>query len=400
MFIDGEWRTGLDVVTANSSIVEIRETTQHNLIENGAGDLQSDAWEESWMDLQGRMLVPGFIDLHVHGGGGADVTNGTAADVAKAARLHASKGTTAWLPTTMTAEREVTEQAIRNIRKAMLAGTGGADIVGIHLEGPFLNPVRCGAQPAERMRLPVQEELDAYLNLSDNQVRLLTIAPELPGAMELIRYACERGVTISIGHSDANYEQVRAAVQAGTSHVTHLFNGMRPLHHREPGVAGAALMHDELAVELICDGVHVRPELIEYVIRTKPQEQIVLITDAVEACGCADGRYQLGEQEVYVANGEVRLTATNDLAGSMLTLDQALRNAVQFSGQPLERIVPMLSLHPARQIGIDNRKGTIAPGKDADLVVLNDKLEVEAVYVRGNRVEADLSDFSNSRKQL
>ncbi|GIQ69934.1 N-acetylglucosamine-6-phosphate deacetylase [Xylanibacillus composti] len=390
VFLDGVWRTGLDVIAADGIVTEIVEaqTEQHGHIASGHAERRASVDAECRIDLQGRMLIPGFIDLHVHGGGGFDVTSGTAADVAKAARFHASKGTTSWLPTTMTAERAVTEQAVQNIRQAMLSGTGGAEIVGIHLEGPFLNPARCGAQPVDRMRMPSQEELDTYLRLSDHQVRLITIAPELPDALAVIRYARSRGITVSIGHSDATYEQVRAAVAAGASHVTHLFNGMRPLHHREPGVAGAALMLDALTVELICDGIHVRPELIDYVFRTKPQEKIVLITDAIEACGCAEGRYQLGGQEVDVRHGEVRLATTQDLAGSMLTMDQALRNAVQFSGLPLASVLPMLTAHPARQIGIADRKGSIAPGKDADLVVLNDKLEVEAVYVRGKQVSA------------
>jgi N-acetylglucosamine-6-phosphate deacetylase len=342
------------------------------------------------IDLQGASIVPGFIDVHVHGGGGYDVMSGKVEDIDGMSQFHASKGTTSFLPTTLTHDRSTTEKAIKCIVEAMEKGTMGADVIGIHLEGPFLNRVRCGAQNPEYIRPGTKEEMQGYVELSKGNVRLMTIAPEQENAMDVIDYAVKQGVTISIGHSDATYEIVQQAVKMGASHVTHLFNGMRPLHHREPGVAGAALMIDDLAVEMICDGIHINKELVSYVFRVKPSKKIVLITDCVEAGGCAEGEYQLGSLPVVLKEGQVRLInedgTPGSLAGSSLTMDKALRNTIDYTGLSLEQILPTLTINPARQIGVEQRKGSIVIGKDADLVILDDRFQVRATYVKGKKV--------------
>jgi N-acetylglucosamine-6-phosphate deacetylase len=342
------------------------------------------------IDVNGAYLVPGFIDVHVHGGGGYDVMSGKAEEIDGMSRFHASKGTTSFLATTMTHERSVIENAVRGIAEAIEHGTTGAEVAGIHLEGPFLNVHRCGAQNPEFIRLGTIEELESYIHLSKGHLRLMTIAPEQEGAMEIIRFAVDQGITISIGHSDATYDIVQQAVLLGATHVTHIFNGMRPLHHREPGVAGASLMIDELAVELICDGFHLSKELVAYIFRVKPAEQIVLITDCVPAAGCEDGEYQLGSLPVILKDGQVRLKQKDDtigsLAGSSLTMDHALKNAIEFTGNSLSKILPSLTINPARQVGIADRKGSIELGKDADLVIIDECYEVIATYVKGRKV--------------
>ena len=339
------------------------------------------------IDLGGQLLIPGFVDVHVHGGGGYDAMAGEAAHIQGMSRFHASHGTTSILPTTLTADRASIERAVLSIVEAIRQGSEGADIVGIHLEGPFISPQRCGAQHPDHIREPSIEELDAYLRLADGYVKLITTAPERPNAMEMIRHAVQRGVTVSIGHSDATLDVVREAVRHGASHVTHLFNGMRPLHHREPGVAGGALLLDELTVELICDGWHVHRDLVELVFRVKPDEKVVLITDAMSAAGLPDGDdYQLGGLPCYKADGQVRLKSSGDLAGSCLTLDEALRNAMRFTGRSLAEVLPSLTINPARAVGIADRKGSIAPGKDADFAVLDGRFQVTAAYVRGKCV--------------
>jgi len=339
------------------------------------------------IDLEGKLLIPGFVDVHVHGGGGYDAMSGEVADIQGMSRFHASHGTTSILPTTLTADRASIERAVRSIVEAIRQGAEGADIAGIHLEGPFISPQRCGAQHPDHIREPSTEELDSYLRLAEGHVKLLTAAPERPHAMEMIRHAVQHGVTVSIGHSDAAFEVVQEAVRNGATHVTHLFNGMRPLHHREPGVAGGALLLDELTVELICDGWHVHRDLVEFVFRIKPDEKVVLITDAMSAAGLPDGDdYQLGGLPCCKVDGQVRLKSSGDLAGSCLTLDEALRNAMQFTGRSLADVLPTLTINAARAVGIDDRKGSIAPGKDADFTVLDDRFRVTAAYVRGKCV--------------
>lgn len=365
------------------------------VIEQIASDSQHELVADEVIDVQGAYIVPGFIDVHVHGGGGFDVMSGEPADIDGMSRFHASKGTTSFLPTTMTHSRANIEAAIHSVATAMERGTSGAEVVGIHLEGPYLNVEKCGAQNPEHIRPGTIDELQHFLTLSKGHVRLMTIAPEIGDALELIEYAVTQGVTISIGHSNTTYDVVSQAVQRGATHVTHLFNGMSPLHHREPGVTGGALMHDELAVELICDGFHLHEDIIRFVFRVKPIDQIVLITDSIAAGGCENGEYVLGGLPLMMQNGVARLLnkdgTLGNLAGSCLTMDQALRNTMAYTELSLSEVIPTMTINPARQIGIDQRKGSITVGKDADLVVLNEQYEVLATYVKGLQVYAQES---------
>lgn len=342
------------------------------------------------VDAGGAIVTPGFVDVHVHGGGGYDAMSGRPEDVDGMSLFMASKGATAFLPTTMTVGTELLREAVAAIGSAVERGTPGAEAAGIHLEGPFLNPKRCGAQNPADMRPPSADELLAYIELAKGHIRLMTIAPEMPGAERVIRLAKSRGITVSVGHSDAAFGQVREAVQWGVSHVTHLFNGMNGLHHRDPGVPGAALVTDELAVEVIGDLIHVHPEVIKLVFRTKPRDKIVLITDGISASGLPDGQYSLGGQPIVTRNGEARLLMPDgsggSLAGSMLTPDRALANVMAATGLPLEEVLPALTINPSRQAGLGSRKGSLEAGKDADFVLLDDRYEVVATYVKGRKV--------------
>lgn len=342
------------------------------------------------IDLEGKQLIPGFIDVHVHGGGGFDVMSGRPEDIDGMSIYHASKGTTTFLATTLTASPEAIKQALEAIKKAMDKGTTGASVAGVHLEGPFLNPERCGAQNPAHIIAPSLEALSIYQECSGHTIALITVAPEMPGAMELIRYAVGQGMTVSIGHSAASLEIVQQAVELGASQITHLFNGMNPLHHRNPGVPGAGLILDKLAVELICDHIHVHPDLIGLVFRAKPSDKVLFITDCMSASGLIDGPYHLGDLPVMMKEGQVRLLnndgTVGSLAGSCLTMDRALLNGMRATGATLEALLPALTINPARQVGLHKHKGTIEAGKDADLVVLDEKYQVVATFVNGRNV--------------
>jgi len=345
--------------------------------------------DEVW-DAEGLSLVPGFIDVHVHGGGGADVMDAAEDDgaIGRIARFHAAHGTTSFLATTMTASRNELERAVEGVVCAMERGVaGGAEVLGLHLEGPFLNPRRCGAQNPALIRPFDWDEMQDLLKRGRGAVRLVTLAPECGDALRRIGALAGRGVTVSIGHSEADSETVRQAIEAGASHVTHLFNAMNPLHHREPGIVGAALIRDELTVELICDGFHVHPDMVRLVFAVKRRDRIALVTDAIAAAGMPDGEgYRLGGLPVVVKEGKAVLRDSGNLAGSCLTMDRALKQAVAFTGLPPAEVLPALTINPARQIGADDRKGSIEVGKDADLVALGPDLTVVRTYVKGVRV--------------
>ncbi len=383
-------------------VTNARIYTGHEVIPNGSmfvrdgmieaiGNSDSFAMETSVyevFDAHGKTIVPGFIDVHVHGGGGYDATEARLSDdvLNGMSRFHARFGTTSFLPTTLTEDQDNLEATLKSLAEQIKRGTDGAEALGIHLEGPYLNRVRCGAQNPEFIRLPSVDEAARIHELSDGLLRLVTLAPEHQGASSVISYFKKQGITVSIGHSDATHSQVSDAVQLGVTHVTHQFNGMSPFHHREPGVAGAALMIDELAIELICDGIHVAPEVIAFAFRCKPSDKFIIITDAIAAAGCADGEYTVGQLPVIVHQGQATLKETGGLAGSCLTMDRALRNVLAYTGKPLEEVLPAATLNPARQIGVDATKGSLVIGKDADFVCLSEDLQVAATFVRGVNV--------------
>lgn len=375
-----------DVVVRDGRIMELREPSPRP---NAAADTER-------IELDGQWLLPGFVDLHVHGGDGAQFNTDDPAEVQRAAAFHARHGTTALLATTVAAPVEELLGALDAIGAASAAPQpGAADVLGAHLEGPFLSAIRPGAMESAHFMAPM-DGADGSVGagdprLSDAAERLLghpaarsiSLAPELPGALELTRRAVAHGLLVSLAHSDADYAQAVAAIEAGARAVTHSFNAMRPLHHRDPGLLGAALDRDELTCEVICDGVHVDPAAVRLLMRLKGAAGTVLVTDAIEATGLADGDYRLGGRSICVRAGRATLPGSATIAGATLTMDAAVRNAVAFGGVTLADAARMAATTPAELLGIGERKGSIAPGRDADLVVLDRDLALTRVMARG-----------------
>ena len=337
------------------------------------------------IEAKDKFITPGYIDIHVHGGGGSDVMDGDYEAINQIAITHSHFGTTSFLPTTMTMNKDKIIRSLRSICEAVKKGTAGAEILGIHMEGPYINSEKKGAQREEDIKKVSIEEFSEFNQASGNLIRLVTIAPEMPGAIDFIKYLDKQKIIVSVGHSNATYAQVQAGIQAGLSHVTHTFNAMRGLHHREPGVVGAALTSPELTVEVIADGIHIHPIVLKILTKIKEGEKIVLMTDAMRAAGLKEGTYDLGGQEVIVAKGQARLK-DGTLAGSVLTMDKAVKNMVNKVGIPLSKAIQMASFNPAKSIGVDDKKGSLEPGKDADIVILNKNLEAELTMVAGKIV--------------
>ncbi len=336
---------------------------------------------ESVIDLQGAWLLPGFIDLHMHGGGGHDASR-SPADMSAAVAFHQRHGTTRTLISLVAAPVDDLCEQLR-----WVAELSSAQIVGAHLEGPFLAHARCGAQNPAHLLAPDLATLRRLIEAAHGHLSTITIAPELPGALELITAAITAGVVVAIGHSNATYDQATAAYAAGAMLTTHLFNAMAPLHHREPGIVGAAF-ESQAALEVINDGLHVHPSITAMVNRTT--DRLVLITDAIAAAGAPDGEYSLGGQAVRVTHGEARLVSTTALAGSTLTMDDAFRRAVHECAIPIERAVAAASTNPARVLGLSHHAGAIAVGCDADLVVMDDELRVLQVAKGGRWIDSPI----------
>jgi len=334
------------------------------------------------------IITPGFIDIHVHGGDGADFMDADAEANERILRFHARHGTTAVAATTLSASPGDLRAAVAAIAAIALSARtpgAGAEICAVHLEGPYINRDRAGAQDRASIRPPDLQEVAALLAQAPRMKWLMTVAPEIAGVRALVeRYRSE--ITFSIGHTAAGYDEAVAALAWGASHFTHLFNAMSGLHHREPGVAGAALTSESATAELIADGIHVHPAVLRLAAQAMPQ-RIALVTDAMRACGLADGIYKLYQHDVTVGGGAARLE-DGALAGSLLTMDRAVQCMVEQAGLPLETVLPFATEVPARILGIADRKGKLAGGYDADVVVLTPRLEVERVFVRGRELSA------------
>jgi N-acetylglucosamine-6-phosphate deacetylase len=334
------------------------------------------------------IAIPGFIDVHIHGAGGRDVMEGSADALGAVTAKLAQFGTTSLLATTVTADADDTCRAVEGISSYIATqhetNKPRAEILGIHFEGPFLSKERRGVHPTEFLQLPSAEFLQRLIHASSGNARIITIAPELLGAMPCIDAARSLGMVVSIGHTDATYEQARAAVAHGAHHATHVYNAMRPFTHRDPGVIGAVLTTPEVTAELIADGIHVDEIAMKVLLQAKGASGVVLISDGLSATGMPDGKYMLGSMEVTVSGGVCR-NAEGKLAGSTLTLDRALRNVVKL-GVPLAGAVQMLTLNPATLLGIEFKKGALRTGADADIVLLNDSLEIAQVWARGDSV--------------
>jgi N-acetylglucosamine-6-phosphate deacetylase len=333
--------------------------------------------------------IPGFVDVHIHGAGGHDVMEANETALSTITGRLAAFGTTSLLATTITASADDTCRSVEGIAKYISGqyqtSDTRAEILGIHFEGPFLSKERRGVHPAEWLQLPSAELLQRFLQAAAGNARILTIAPELLGATPCIDAARSLGMVVSIGHTDATYEQARAAVAHGAHHATHVYNAMRPFTHRDPGVIGAVLTTPEVTAELIADGIHVDEIAMKVLLQAKGAQGVVLISDGTSATGMPDGEYLLGGLKVTV-NGGVCRNAEGRLAGSTLTLDRALRNIVGL-GIPLADAVRMLTLNPATLLGIEFKKGALRTGADADIVLLNDGLEIERVWTRGTVVQ-------------
>ncbi|MEU8258727.1 N-acetylglucosamine-6-phosphate deacetylase [Micromonospora inaquosa] len=330
----------------------------------------------------GHWILPGFVDMHTHGGGGHTFTTGDADEARAAAGFHLTHGTTTLLASLVSAPfplmRTATEAFAPLVEEGVLAG--------VHFEGPYLSAARCGAQNPEYLRDPSTDELTELIELGRGAIRMVTLAPERDGALEAIKLLTAQRVVAAVGHTDATYEQTRAAVAAGASVGTHLFNGMRPVHHREPGPVVALLDAPTVICELVADGVHLHDGMLTFVTATAGPDRAALITDAMAAAGMPDGEYELGGQAVTVADGVARLARDGAIAGSTLTMDAALRHAVN-AGIPIADAARMVATTPARAIGLGDRVGALQVGLRADLVVLDDDLNVVRVLRGGSWVE-------------
>jgi N-acetylglucosamine-6-phosphate deacetylase len=332
-----------------------------------------------------QIAAPGFIDVHIHGAGGHDVMEGTQAAIDTVAHAIASHGTTAFAATTVTADPDAicksSEQIARYITQQYARSRPGAEILGIHFEGPFINPIRRGVHPPQWIKLPSADLLEKFIAAAQGHALLITIAPELLGAMPCIDAAIKAGMIVGMGHTDATYEQARAGLAHGAHHAIHTYNAMRPFSHRDAGVIGAVLTSPEITAELIADGVHVDETAMRVLLQAKGASGVILISDGISATGMPDGKYILGGFEVTVTGGVCK-NSEGSLAGSTLTLDRALRNIVNL-GRSLGDTLQMLTLNPAKLLGIEHKKGTLHGNADADIVLLNDSLQITRVFTRG-----------------
>lgn len=353
----------------------------------------------SLVDFGDAVLAPGFLDIHIHGGAGVDLMRAPAADLPRMGKFLATHGVTAYFPTTVAAPLDATCTALEKLADAIEiaqsrsahnrpaqnqpadSDSAEAQPLGIHLEGPFLSHKRRGVHPPEYLVTPTVEIFERLWQAARGHVRMMTIAPEIPGATEVITEAARRNVCVSIGHSDADLLTAQNAVTAGARHATHTFNAMRPLDHRDPGIVAEVLTDDRLTADIIVDGIHVMPPVVQLFMLAKGVERAVLITDAISATGMPDGHYQLGPIEVDVKDG--KCTSGGSLAGSVLTMDRAVRNVTQFARWSLKDAVRAASLNAARAVGLAGQHGALASGSEANFVVMNAAGEVLKTIIQG-----------------
>ncbi|MFF7155464.1 N-acetylglucosamine-6-phosphate deacetylase [Streptomyces sp. NPDC008139] len=331
------------------------------------------------VDLAGHTVVPGFVDIHNHGGGGASFTSGTADDILTGVRTHRAHGTTTVVASTVTNALDVLAKQAGLLSELVEQG----DLAGIHYEGPFISPCRKGAHDEALLRDPDPADVRKLVEAGRGAARMVTLAAELPGGIDSVRLLADLGVIAAIGHTDATYEQTLEAIDAGATVATHLFNAMPPLQHRAPGPIAALLEDERVTVELINDGTHLHPAVLELAFGSAGAGRVAFITDAMDAAGFGDGHYDLGPMKVEVLDGVARLVEGGSIAGSTLTLDTAFKRAVTLDGLSLTDAVRAISTNPARLLGLDDRIGTLEPGKDADLVVLDAAYDLVGVMRKG-----------------
>lgn len=337
------------------------------------------------LDAKGKKVIPGFIDIHTHGAYNIDVNHATSEDYEKLGKYFASQGTTSYQASIVTDTEENTLWCIEQIKKAMENETNGAELLGIHLEGPFLDAEYRGSMAEHLLKRADINLFKKYYDASGGKVTYITIAPEIEGAIELIKEIKEMGVVIAIGHSGADYETTMESIKHGATSTTHTFNGMKLIHQHFPAIAGAAL-ESNIYCEAICDGRHLHPAVVRLLIKTKGLDRVVAVTDSIMATGLPDGDYVLGVNKVRVTDGDAKLISDGTRAGSTLTTNTALKNLIKFTGKSLEEVIPLLTSNPAALMKISDRKGVIEKNKDADLVILDDELNVNTTIVGGNIV--------------
>lgn len=337
-------------------------------------------------DAKGMKVVPGFIDTHTHGAVGVDVNGATAEDLEKISVFAANHGTTTWFCSILTDTQEQTNWCIEQFKRHQQMEQSGAELAGIHLEGPFLSPQYKGAMPEHLLKKNDIDLVRSYQQLADGNIRYITISPELEGVQEMIPALRQMGIVVGIGHSGATYDEAVSAIKLGATVGTHVGNAMRLFHQHEAAIFGA-VMENDVYCEAICDGRHLAPGSVRMYVKCKGIDKVVAITDSIMAAGLPDGDYHLGVNEVVVVDGDARLKNGGARAGSTLTQDVALKNLVAWLDQPLEDILRMLTENPAREMGLWDRKGSIADGKDADLVLLDDQCNICHVFARGKQVK-------------
>ena len=347
---------------------------------------QKEGEETQVLDFKGKRVIPGLVDIHTHGAVGFDVSASSPEQICELTKYYAQNGVTSFLPTTITNGREQIKEILRNIRQAKdLEESSGASIEGVHIEGPFINSKRKGAHDPNWITTPEKSDFDDYREILGDLKIHITVAPEIEGGLEFIKYVYDNGGTVGIGHTDGDYEITLEAVKAGASIFTHLFNAMRDLHHREPGTVGGALVSDALA-EIISDGIHIHPAIVKMVVKTKGYDKVVLVTDSMHAAGLDSGEYDFGGFKIFIKDG-VAKQEDGTIAGSIISLMDGVRNVVKYAGVSLEHAVVMASTNPARLLGLDDKIGSIEVGKRADLVVLDNNIQAQMVFCRGKQIK-------------
>lgn len=336
-------------------------------------------------------ILPGFIDVHTHGGNGIDVNLASKADIVHLTEFFASKGVTGFLPTVLTDTYEEMGNIVSTINQARKEDTLGAKILGIHLEGPFLSKEYKGAMPEQLIIDASLDKLRDWIDKSEDTIKTITIAPEnAKDIIDFIQYAVSKNIVVSLGHTGAPYELCMKCIEAGANRATHTFNGMSHLHQHRPSILGASLESD-IYVEAICDGFHLHEAIVRLMIKAKGVDKVIAVTDSVMAAGLPDGKYKLGVNDIIVENSDARLATTNVRAGSTLTMDRALKNIMAFTKRPMEECVKFMTINPARMLNIEDKKGSLVMGKDADIVLMDKDLNVKLTMVEGKVVYNDLS---------
>ena len=371
VYVEGKGIVKTSIGFDNGIITCLKKSNKIEVIDNLTDDM---------------VVVPGFIDQHIHGAKGFDAMDGTIEALSGIAEALPKEGTTAFLATTMTQSPKNINTALETVKNYKnMNKADGAEILGVHLEGPFISSSHIGAQPLEYVAEPLVETFKKYQEVSGNTIKLVSLAPEVPGAEELIKYLKSQNIVASVGHSAAGFNDVEKAVAAGISNVTHTYNAQKAYHHRDIGTVGAALLLDELNCEIICDTIHVSVPAIKMVVKNKPHTKVTLITDAMRAKQLEDGVSELGGQTVIVKNGEARLE-NGTLAGSVLLMNVAVKNVVEKVGVPFIDAIDMATINPARNLGVDKEMGSIALGKKANLTVLDKDFSVVMTIREGNVV--------------